>query len=292
MHNHSTSRLLTLLLALPLSGLATLVAAENWSDVDPLVQDFAQISAQISRGDLQTAESELQALSQRIDPRDSRIAQSHRALAEAHLRQARGQLQAGNTAGARNALSQGQQHLDFVAGDLRQQYQTGLSVLDEADSQARRQQEAVSQQARQAAERAEQQRLAEAKAHAAREAQARQQAAAVAAKPVPTPAPVAPPPLRAHLIDPAAASSSVAMPMLDAGDRDGLRDLLDTVAADVVAFNCAVRVQVREAKDFPFVAALLSARVKKLNPQFEHQFAPLLKPDEEPRLVLSPQGNS
>lgn len=282
MHNHSTSRLLTLLLALPLSGLATFVAAENWSDVDTLVQDFAQISAQINRGDLQTAESELQALSQRIDPRDSRIAQSHRALAEAHLRQAREQLQTGNTAGARNALSQGQPHLDFVAGDLRQQYQTSLSVLDEADSQARRQQEA--------AERAEQQRLAEVKAHAAREAQARQQAAA--AKPAPTPAPVVPNPPRAHLIDPSAASSSVAMPMLDAGDRDGLRDLLDNVAADVVAFNCAVRVQVREAKDFPFVAALLSARVKKLNPQFEHQFAPLLKPDEEPRLVLSPQGNS
>ncbi len=287
MHNHSKSRLLALLLAL--SGLATSASAENWNDVDTLVQEFAQISAQISRGDLQAAESELQALGQRIDPRDSRLAQSHRALAEAHLRQARQQLQAGNATAARSALSRGQSHLDFVADDLRQQYQASQTVLDEADSQARRQQEAADQQARQAAERAEQQRLAEEKARAAREAQARQQAAAAAAKPV-TPPPPSPP--RAHLIDPAAASSSVPMPMLDAGDRDALRDLLDGVAADVVAFNCAVRVQVREAKDFPFVAALLSARVKKLDPQFEHQFAPLLKPDEEPRLVLSPQGNS
>jgi hypothetical protein len=96
---------------------------------------------------------------------------------------------------------------------------------------------------------------------------------------------------RARLIDPNAASSSVPMPMLDANDRDSLRDLLDQVAADVVAFDCAVRLEVREAKDYPFVAALLSARIKKLDPGFSPQFSPVLKPDQEPRLVLSPQSN-
>ena len=82
------------------------------------------------------------------------------------------------------------------------------------------------------------------------------------------------------------------MPMLDANDRDSLRTLLDAVAADVVAFDCAVRLQVREAKDYPFVAALLSARIKKLEPGFNPQFSPVLKPDQEPRLVLSPQSSS
>ena len=79
--------------------------------------------------------------------------------------------------------------------------------------------------------------------------------------------------------------------MLDANDRDSLRNLLDQVAADVVAFDCAVRLEVREAKDYPFVAALLSARIKKLDPGFSPQFSPVLKPDQEPRLVLSPQSN-
>ena len=106
------------------------------------------------------------------------------------------------------------------------------------------------------------------------------------------PKPVAAAAPRARLIDPNAASSSVAMPMLDANDRDSLRTLLDAVAADVVAFDCAVRLQVREAKDYPFVAALLSARIKKLEPGFNPQFSPVLKPDQEPRLVLSPQSNS
>lgn len=149
--------------------------------------------------------------------------------------------------------------------------------------------------ARKEAERARQQQLAEEKAAAEREAA--QQAAAVQAKPVPVQAKAeAPKPTvaaapRARLIDPSASSSSVPMPMLDANDRDGLRSLLDQVAADVVAFDCAVRLEVREAKDYPFVAALLSARIKKLDPGFSPQFSPVLKPDQEPRLVLSPQSN-
>ena len=44
---------------------------------------------------------------------------------------------------------------------------------------------------------------------------------------------------------------------LDTQDRDALRALMDKAAADVVTFRCAVQVQVREAKDYPFVAALL-----------------------------------
>jgi DNA segregation ATPase FtsK/SpoIIIE-like protein len=162
----------------------------------------------------------------------------------------------------------------------------------------RRLQEAEAIIAKKEAERARQQKLAEEKAAAEREARAQQAAAAQpAAAPAPAvakveaAAPVVAAAPRARLIDPAAASSSVPMPMLDANDRESLRNLLDQVAADVVAFDCAVRLEVREAKDYPFVAALLSARIKKLDPAFAPQFSPVLKPDQEPRLVLSPQSN-
>jgi hypothetical protein len=167
------------------------------------------------------------------------------------------------------------------------------------ESVERRLQEAEAIIAKKEAERARQQKLAEEKAAAERDARA-QEVAAAPAKPVPAvaqaePAEPAKPAVtaapRARLIDPTAASSSVPMPMLDANDRDSLRDLLDQVAADVVAFDCAVRLEVREAKDYPFVAALLSARIKKLDPAFAPQFSPVLKPDQEPRLVLSPQSN-
>lgn len=170
----------------------------------------------------------------------------------------------------------------------------------------RRLREAEATIARKEAERARQQQLAAEQAEAEREAKAEaaRLAAATQAKPEPVVARVeAPRPAvvakvveaaapRARLIDPAAASSSVPLPMLDANDRDGLRTLLDRVAADVVAFDCAVRLQVRDAKDYPFVAALLSARIKKLDPGFAPQFSPVLKPDQEPRLVLSPQSSS
>ena len=61
------------------------------------------------------------------------------------------------------------------------------------------------------------------------------------------------------------------------------------MAADVVAFDCAVRVEVRQAKDYPWVAALLSARVKKLDPAFGLRLSQSLKPEQVPRLVLSPR---
>ena len=165
-----------------------------------------------------------------------------------------------------------------------------------AEDVERRLREAEATIAWKEAERARQQQLAEEKAAAEREAA--QQAAAAQAQPAPAvvakveePKPVVAAAPRARLIDPNAASSSVPMPMLDANDRDSLRNLLDQVAADVVAFDCAVRLEVREAKDYPFVAALLSARIKKLDPGFSPQFSPVLKPDQEPRLVLSPQSN-
>jgi len=299
--------------------------AEYWT-VDELVKGFNQVSAQIAGGDLQGAEAGLEQLRQRTASNDVRIGQYQRELAGAYLQQGRRQLQAGDRAAAAATLARGESHLAAASPSLRQQYQESQAQAGEAvtakpaatqaqpvvakaqpaaqpaapeerrEEVERRLREAEATIARKEAERARQQRLAEEKAAAEREARA-QQAAAVqpaavpavakveAAKPVVAAAP------RARLIDPSAASSSVPMPMLDADDRDALRELLDQVAADVVAFGCAVRLEVREAKDYPFVAALLSARIKKLDPGFNPQFSPVLKPDQEPRLVLSPQSN-
>lgn len=283
------------LAALTLSLLASGVHAEYWT-VDEQVKNFNEVSAQILRGDLGAAEAKLSSISQNIDKSDVRIGQYRRELANAYLQQGRQQLASGNTEAAAATLTQGEQHLGAASPALKEEYQASLDAATAERRQAAAAAEAKAKAAlaRQEAERARQQQLAEAKAAAERQARAQQQAAAQQAQPAATPA-VVPEPVvtapRARLIDPAASSSSVSMPMLDANDRDSLRDLLDQVAADVVAFDCAVRLEVREAKDYPFVAALLSARIKKLDPGFSPQFSPVLKPDQEPRLVLSPQSN-
>lgn len=310
------------LAALGLGLLLSEARAEYWT-VDELVKDFNQVSAQIARGELQTAEASLDAVSQRAAANDVRIGQYQRELASAYLQQGRQQLQAGDARGAAATLAQGERHLQAASPALKQQYQAvtvqaggatpttapvaavpAAAAPENAEARRdeieRRLREAEAIIARKEAERARQQQLAEEKAAAEREAA---QQAAAAAEPEPAaalapvvakleaPAAVADNAPQARLIDPSAVSSSVPMPMLDANDRDSLRALLDQVAADVVAFDCAVRLEVREAKDYPFVAALLSARIKKLDPGFAPQFSPVLKPDQEPRLVLSPQSN-
>ena len=304
------------LAVLALSLLLGEARADYWT-VDELVEGFNQVSAQIARGELQAAEAGLDVLRQRTASNDVRIGQYQRELASAYLQQGRQQLQAGDKAGAGATLAKGERHLAATSPAFRQQYQAVVAeggsakpaaapvvaakpqpVAKPAEAKApeerredveRRLREAEATIARKEAERARQQQLAEEKAAAEREAAQAQPAPAVVAK-VEEPKPVVAAAPRARLIDPNAASSSVPMPMLDANDRDSLRNLLDQVAADVVAFDCAVRLEVREAKDYPFVAALLSARIKKLSPGLVPQLSPSLKPDQVPRLVLSPQA--
>lgn len=273
---------------LALSLLLGQAHAEYWS-TDELVKGFNGVSAQIDRGDLQAAERELAALQQNVDKTDVRIEQYQRELAGAYLKQGQQQLAAQNPAAAADTLAKAKPYM-AAAPTLQGQYEQSLAAAQASASKPAASAPAQPDPAvlaKQQAERAQQQKLAAEKAATAREAAQAKAAAAAAAKPVAV-AKAAP---RAQLIDPSAASSSVPMPMLDAQDRDALRKLLDAVAADVVAFDCAVRLQVREAKDYPFVAALLSARIKKLEPGFTPQFSPVLKPDQEPRLVLSPQRN-
>lgn len=243
--------------------------------VDDLVSAFRQLDQSLASGDLSSAESQLGSLQQRAAG-DTRLEQYQRQLAEAHLQQGQKALQSGDLDNATKALSR--------ARSLMPQAPALTTGLDGAIAQAREAELAAAAQQRRAAEQARQLRLA-----------AERQAAAIQATQLPnTPAvevPAAPVPAKpqARMIDPAAASSVIGMPMLDNQDNERLRSLLDGVAADIVTFRCAVRIEVREAKDFPWVASLLNARIKRLDPSFSPRISQVIKPAQVPQLVLTPK---
>ncbi|AOA07659.1 MULTISPECIES: PA5502 family lipoprotein [Pseudomonas] len=70
----------------------------------------------------------------------------------------------------------------------------------------------------------------------------------------------------AKVIDPAAESTTVA---LNIADIAKLRHQLDLIAQDIVNYQCAVSLQVPRTADYPWLATLISKRVKKLDPGFD-----------------------
>ncbi|PKM29424.1 MAG: hypothetical protein CVV08_17605 [Gammaproteobacteria bacterium HGW-Gammaproteobacteria-12] len=249
--------------------------------VDDLVVAFRQLDLSLAEERLDDARSQLGALQQRAS-RDTRLEQYQRQLAEAYMEQGREALQQGDLDRAAQALGQ--------ARSLMPQAPALSHDLNQAiDSARTARQAAAEQQAREAAAKLDAERQEQLRQQ--RLASERQARAAGAATPASQPAPVVESKPTARLIDPSAATSSVAMPMLDTQDNENLRRLLDSVAADVVTFRCAVRIEVREAKDYPWVAALLSARIKKLDPSFRPQLSQKVAPQQVPRLLLSPQGS-
>lgn len=277
------SRCLPLLLVSLLTSTTFNVAhaADDELPVDDLVSAFRNLDQSISRGQLQQAESQLASLRQRAAG-DTRLEQYQRQLAENHLQQGQTALQNGDLNGASASLGK--------ARGLLPQAPALTSGLDNAIAKARVAELAAAEQAQLAAKQAAAKQAA-AKAEQARqqklaaERAAAQKKAALAASQVP----VAPAKPQAQLIKPDAASTTISLLMLDEKDNDGLRKLLDGVAADVVNFDCAVQIDVRQAKDFPWVAALLSARVKKLDPAFKLQLSQALNAEQVPQLVLTPK---
>lgn len=246
--------------------------------VDDLVIAFRQLDLSLAEERLDDARSQLNTLQQRAS-RDTRLEQYQRQLAEAYMEQGREALQQGDLDRAAQALGQ--------ARNLMPQAPALSHDLNQAiDSARAARQAAAEQQARDAAAKLDAERQQ-------RQASERLAAAKAATAPIAAsqPAPVVESKPTARLIDPNAATSSVAMPMLDNQDNENLRRLLDSVAADVVTFRCAVRIEVREAKDYPWVAALLSARIKKLDPSFRPQLSQKIAPQQVPRLLLSPKRN-
>jgi len=250
--------------------------------VDDLVSAFRQLEQSLSNGDLSGAESQLGALQQRAAG-DTRLEQYQRQLAEAHLAQGQKALQAGDLDSATKALSR--------ARSLMPQAPALTTGLDGAIVQAREAERVAAEQQRrandQAASRAEAARLEQARQ--LRLAAERQAASAQATQLPSSPPATAPAKPQAKLINPTASNSVIGMPMLDSQDNERLRSLLDGVAADVVAFNCAVRIEVRQTKDFPWVASLLNARIKRLDPHFSPRISQVIKPAQVPQLVLSPK---
>lgn len=259
-----------------------LAACQNTSQgpgqsTDELLGDFRLLEQNLASGQLSEAKSRLNSLHARASG-DARLELYQRQLAEAYLRQGQTALQTGDLDRAAKALSQARQLMPQapalttgVGGAIARVRQTELDAADLASNAAEQ---------------------AAAQAQAARGEQARQlgQAAerqAAALRAIQLPEMAAEP--HAQLIDPAAPSSVVALPMLDSRDNQSLYRLLDTVAADVVRFRCAVDIQVRQASDYLWLAPLLNARIERLDPGFSPTLSQELKPEQTPQLRLSPQ---
>jgi hypothetical protein len=281
-----TSRYLALFLVSLLTSAASSVvlAADDELPVDDSVTAFRNIEQSLNNGQLQQAESQLNGLKQRAAG-DTRLEQYQRQIAETYLQQGQTALQKGDINAASAALSRARSMLP-QAPALTSGLDTAISTaraseLANAEKTRLVAQQAAAKEAAGKAEQARQRKLAA-------ERQAEQEKAAALAASVPVVA-VAPAKPQAQLIKADAASSNIGLPMLDDNDSDALRKLLDRVASDVVNFNCAVSIHVRQGKDYPWVGALLSARVKKLNPKFNLQLQQVLDPQQAPQLVLTPQ---
>lgn len=282
-----TSRYLALFLVSLLTSTSSGVALATSDEVpvDDLVSAMRSLDQNISNGQLQQAESQLGNL-KKLAPGDTRIEQYQRQLAETYLQQGQSALQKGDLTAATAALTH--------ARSLLPQAPALTSGLDSAINNARASEQAAAESARLAAQQAAAKEAA-AKAEKARQLKlaaerqaALQKAATEQAASIPVAAPAEAQP-QAKLIKADAASSTIGLPMLDEQDNEALRQLLDEVALDVVNFDCAVSIEVRQGKDFPWVGALLSARVKKLNPNFNLQLQQVLNPEQAPQLVLTPK---
>ncbi|WP_332820712.1 hypothetical protein [Pseudomonas sp.] len=250
---------------------------EPGAATDELLGDFRLLEQSLASGQLSEAESRLNALQLRASD-DARLEVYQRQLAEAYLQQGQTALQTGDLDRAAKALSQARQLMPQapalttgLGGAIAQVRQTELDAADLASTAAEQ---------------------AAAQAQAARGEQARQlrqaaarQAAALRAIQLPEETPAPP----AQLIDPAAPSSMIALPMLDSRDNQGLYRLLDTVAAEVVKCRCTVAIQVRQAGDYLWLAPLLKARIERLDPDFSPAMSQRLEPNQTPQLLLSPQ---
>ncbi len=94
--------------------------------------------------------------------------------------------------------------------------------------------------------------------------------------------------VKSRLIDVNASFTVVPMPMLNTRSEHQLGRLLDAVADDVVKFRAAVAVEVADTRDFHWVAALLLARVKKLDANFQPRLQEVIQDDKPAQLIITP----
>ncbi|AXJ07958.1 hypothetical protein CFN16_28595 [Pseudomonas fluorescens] len=91
---------------------------------------------------------------------------------------------------------------------------------------------------------------------------------------------------KAKVIDPTAESTTVALNITDSRQ---LRRQLDAIAADVVNYDCAVSIQAPRTNDYPWLATLITKRVKKLDPDFDLKIEKQILRTVPAQMVLSPR---
>src|SRR5471032_485144 len=91
---------------------------------------------------------------------------------------------------------------------------------------------------------------------------------------------------KAKVIDPTAQSTTVA---LNLTDMSKLRRQLDAIAADVVNYECDVSIQAPRTQDYPWLATLLTNRVKKLDSDFDSKIEKQILRNIPAQMVLSPR---
>ncbi|WP_192562991.1 PA5502 family lipoprotein [Pseudomonas gozinkensis] len=91
---------------------------------------------------------------------------------------------------------------------------------------------------------------------------------------------------KAKVIDPTAENTTVA---LNITDSRKLRRQLDAIAADVVNYDCAVSIQAPRTNDYPWLATLITKRVKKLDPDFDLKIEKQILRTVPAQMVLSPR---
>ncbi|CAN1592494.1 PA5502 family lipoprotein [Pseudomonas mediterranea] len=90
----------------------------------------------------------------------------------------------------------------------------------------------------------------------------------------------------AKVIDPSAESTTI---QLNISDIQQMRRQLDAIAADVVNFQCDVTVQAPRTDDYPWLANLLTKRVKKLDTGFDLKLRKQILRSVPAQLVLTPR---
>ncbi|MHC8316902.1 PA5502 family lipoprotein [Pseudomonas sp. LB3P31] len=90
----------------------------------------------------------------------------------------------------------------------------------------------------------------------------------------------------AKVIDPTAESTTVALNLTDMAK---LRRQLDAIAADVVNYQCDVSIQAPRTQDYPWLATLLTKRVKKLDSGFDLKLKKQILRNIPAQVVLSPR---
>lgn len=91
---------------------------------------------------------------------------------------------------------------------------------------------------------------------------------------------------QAKVIDPAAESTTIA---LNLTDMSKLRRQLDAIATDVVNYQCDVSIQAPRTQDYPWLATLLTKRVKKLDGDFDLKLEKQILRSVPAQMVLSPR---